>query len=190
MRILKMSEIIDLNEDLSPAISALAHSLSAEIGDDNLPSDKFENVANVLLNGLLDFPKIKAKLSSLIMDGNICIWGKDPEQLQILYHATSSSDKGKPHDHGTSWALYFQVTGVTYMDIYKDALGKNLANEAQKVTLDKTIQMQPGDGIYFPPGSVHSAAHPIAPASWIRLTGQELSKLPRSAYDENTGFKI
>ena len=66
-----MADIIQLDEDLSPAISALAHSLSAEIGDDNVPSDKFENVANILLNGLLDFPKIKSKLSSLLTDGSV-----------------------------------------------------------------------------------------------------------------------
>ena len=185
-----MADIIQLDEDLSPAISALAHSLSAEIGDDNVPSDKFENVANILLNGLLDFPKIKSKLSSLLSDGSVCIWDNNSDQMQILYHATSSPDAGMPHDHGTSWALYFQVSGVTQMTIYKDAAGNNPANEAEQVILNETIQMQPGIGIYFPPGSVHSAAHPTAPASWIRLTGQDLSKLSRRAYDQETGLRI
>ena len=185
-----MTGIIKLDEHLSPAISALAHSLSAEIGDDNLPTNKFENVANTLLNGLLDFPKIKSKLSSLLTDGNACIWGENPDQLQILYHATSSPDHGKPHDHGTSWALYFQVAGVTEMAIYKGADGNNPANEADKVTLDETILMHPGVGIYFPPGSVHSASHPTAPSSWIRLTGQDLSRLSRKAYDSETGLRI
>ena len=185
-----MADIIQLDEDLSPAISALAHSLSAEIGDDNVPSDKFENVANILLNGLLDFPKIKSKLSSLLTDGSVCIWGNDSDQMQILYHATSSPDIGIPHDHGTSWALYFQVSGVTQMTIYKDAAGNYPANEAEQVILDETIQMQPGSGVYFPPGSVHCAAHPAAPASWIRLTGQDLSKLSRRAFDQETGLRI
>ena len=185
-----MANIIQLDEDLSPAISALAHSLSAEIGDDNVPSDRFENVANILLNGLLDFPKIKLKLSSLLTDGSVCIWGNNSDQMQILYHATSSSDAGMPHDHGTSWALYFQVSGVTQMTLYKDAAGNNPANKAGQVILDETIQMQPGIGVYFPPGSVHSAAHPTAPASWIRLTGQDLSKLSRRAFDQETGLRI
>ena len=185
-----MAEIIQLDEDLSPAISALAHSLSAEIGDDNLPSDKFENVANILLNGLLDFPKIKTKLCSLLTDGNVCIWGDNSDQLQILYHATSSPNSGIPHDHGTSWALYFQVSGATQMSVYKDAKGNNPANESDQVKLDEIIQMQPGNGLYFPPGSVHSAAHPTAPASWIRLTGQDLSKLSRRAFDQETGLRI
>ena len=185
-----MADIIQLDEDLSPAISALAHSLSAEIGDDNVPSDKFENVANILLNGLLDFPKIKSKLSSLLSDGSVCIWDNNSDQMQILYHATSSPDAGMPHDHGTSWALYFQVSGVTHMTIYKDAAGNNPANEAEQVILNETIQMQPGIGVYFPPGSVHSAAHPTAPASWIRLTGQDLSKLSRRAFDQETGLRI
>ncbi|MEK9532725.1 MAG: hypothetical protein VW162_07460 [Alphaproteobacteria bacterium] len=184
-----MAEIIQLDEDLSPAISALAHSLSAEIDEDNLPSDKFENVANILLNGLLDFPKIKSKLSSLLTDGKVCIWGDNSDQLQILYHATSKSDTGKPHDHGSSWALYFQVSGVTRMSVYKDALGKKLPNESEKIELDQVFDMKQGTGIYFPPGSVHSAAHPSAPAAWIRLTGQDLAKLPRQVYDENTGLK-
>jgi mannose-6-phosphate isomerase-like protein (cupin superfamily) len=185
-----MADIIQLDEDLSPAISALAHSLSAEIGDDNVPSDKFENVANILLNGLLDFPKIKSKLSSLLSDGSVCIWDNNSDQMQILYHATSSPDAGMPHDHGTSWALYFQVSGVTQMTMYKDAAGNNPANKAERVILNETIQMRPGIGIYFPPGSVHSAAHPTAPASWIRLTGQDLSKLSRRAFDQETGLRI
>ena len=112
-----MSHVIQLDDDLSPSISALAHALSAEISDDNVPSNSFENIANTLLNGLLNFPKIKSKLSQLLSDGNACIWGEDSNKLQILYHATSTPDTGKPHDHGSSWALYFQVTGVTTMNI-------------------------------------------------------------------------
>jgi len=50
--------------------------------------------------------------------------------------------------------------------------------------------MQPGIGIFFPPGSVHSASHPTAPASWIRLTGQDLTQLTRQAYDPETGARI
>ena len=59
-----------------------------------------------------------------------------------------------------------------------------------KIELDKTVEMQSGTGIYFPPGSVHSASHPNAPASWIRLTGQDLGKLPRQIWDEKTGLKV
>jgi len=185
-----MRDALLLDEDLSPSISALAHALSAEIGDDNVPRHTFENAANTLLNGLLNFPKITTKLSHLLSDGRTCIWADDPKKLHILYHATSQPDAGKPHDHGSSWALYFQVTGVTKMNIYKDAVGNNLANQADKIELDKTVEMQSGTGIYFPPGSVHSASHPNAPASWIRLTGQDLGKLPRQMWDERTGLKV
>ena len=41
-----MSHVIQLDDDLSPSISALAHALSAEISDDNVPSNSFENIAN------------------------------------------------------------------------------------------------------------------------------------------------
>ena len=185
-----MSHVIQLDDDLSHSISALAHALSAEISDDNVPSNSFENIANTLLNGLLNFPKIKSKLSQLLSDGNACIWGEDSNKLQILYHATSTPNTGKPHDHGSSWALYFQVTGITTMNIYQDKNGNKPANKATKVVLDQTIEMQPGIGIYFPPGSVHSASHPTAPASWIRLTGQDLTQLSRQAYDAETGARI
>ena len=67
---------------------------------------------------------------------------------------------------------------------------RDRANKAEQVILEETIQMQPGIGVYFPPGSVHSAAHPAASASWIRLTGQDLSKLSRRAYDQETGLRI
>ena len=51
-----MSHVIQLDDDLSHSISALAHALSAEIRDDNVPSDSFENIANTLINVLLNFP--------------------------------------------------------------------------------------------------------------------------------------
>ena len=91
-----MSHVIQLDDDLSPSISALAHALSTEISDDNVPSNSFENIANTLLNGLLNFPKIKSKLSQLLSDGNACIWGEDSNKLQILYHATSTPNTGNP----------------------------------------------------------------------------------------------
>ncbi len=184
-----MSHVIQLDADLSPSISALAHALSREISN-NVPSNNFENTANTLLNGMLDFPKVKSRLSQLVSDGKVCIWGENRNSLQILYHATSVSDFGKPHDHGTSWALYFQVTGITQMNIFKDENGNKTANMAKKVILDKTIHMKQGTGIYFPPGSVHSASHPNAPASWIRLTGEDLSQLSRQAFDEKTGLRL
>ena len=39
-----MSHVIQLDDDLSHSISALAHALSAEISDDNVPSNNFENI--------------------------------------------------------------------------------------------------------------------------------------------------
>ena len=42
-----MSHVIQLDDDLSHSISALAHALSAEISDDNVPSNSFENIANM-----------------------------------------------------------------------------------------------------------------------------------------------
>ena len=50
-----MSHVIQLDDDLSHSISALAHALSAEISDDNVPSDSFENIAHTLINGMLVF---------------------------------------------------------------------------------------------------------------------------------------
>ena len=184
-----MTHVIPLDEDLSPSISALAHALSSEIKN-NMPNNNFENIANTLLSGLIDFPNIKSKLSQLVSDGNVCIWGEDRDELQILYHATSVPDFGKPHDHGRSWALYFQVSGITQMDIFKNEKGIKPANTATKIVLEKTIHMEPRTGIYFPPGSVHSASHPNAPASWIRITGEDLTRLSRQSYDANTGFRL
>ena len=184
-----MTHVIPLDEDLSPSISALAYALSSEI-QNNMPGNNFENIANTLLNGLIDLPNVKSKLSQLVSDGNVCIWGEDKDRLQILYHATSVSDFGKPHDHGRSWALYFQVSGITQMNIFKNEKGIKPANTATKIVLEQTINMEPGTGIYFPPGSVHSASHPNGPASWIRLTGEDLTRLSRQSYDANTGFRL
>ena len=55
------------------------------------------------------------------------------------------------------------------MNIYKDKNGNKPANKATKVVLDQTIEMQPGIGIYFPPGSVHSALTP-----WHQQVGSDL----------------
>ena len=62
-----MTHVISLDEDLSPSISALAYALSNEI-QDNMPGNNFENIANTLLNGLIDLPNVKSKLSQLVSD--------------------------------------------------------------------------------------------------------------------------
>ena len=70
-----MSHVIQLDDDLSHSISALAHALSPEISDDNVPSNSFENIANTLLNGLLNFPKDKIKAVTTPF-GWECVFGE------------------------------------------------------------------------------------------------------------------
>ena len=101
----------------------------------------------------------------------------DPElDFHVLAHVQEGGKTGKPHSHGTSWAIYGNAKAVTGMTEWRRA------NPASDEHYELTMASQYGLGIgqtrAYGPGVIHSTEH--KEKAWvIRVTGTDLDKLPR-----------
>jgi len=101
----------------------------------------------------------------------------DPEtDFYVLAHVQEGNKVGKPHSHGSSWAIYGNAREYTEMTEWRRT---NPAGEdhADLVAASK-YRLGPGQTKAYGPGVIHSTAHPNK--AWvIRVTGTDLDALPR-----------
>ena len=104
-------------------LNELADGIMALIEDE----DPLENSIGVrgaaLIQEFLLQPGVEQSLAVLDVEKKVRLWGNKGSGMQILFHGADTPKKGSPHDHGQSWALYFQVTGITKMTTYKRVIG-------------------------------------------------------------------
>ena len=114
----------------------------------------------------------------------------DPETgFYVNAHGTDEGNrKGKPHDHGQSWAVYGQATGLTNMTVW-DRTDDGSDPKLAQITERETFPLTPGKAALFDTGIIHSTAHPTA-ARWVRVTGTNLDLIERHAYDPERHRKI
>jgi hypothetical protein len=101
----------------------------------------------------------------------------DPElDFHVLAHVQEGGKTGKPHSHGTSWAIYGNAMNLTEMTEYRRV---NPESEENVVLAPASkYALRPGQTRAYGPGVIHSTAHPQK--AWvIRVTGTDLDKLPR-----------
>lgn len=107
----------------------------------------------------------------------------DPDtDVYVMAHGTDQGNrKGKPHDHGASWAVYGQAIGTTNMTVWERTDDRS---EEGKATVEDIHEfpLEPGKAALFDTGIIHSTAHPD-PARWVRVTGTDLDTIERYAYD-------
>ncbi len=92
----------------------------------------------------------------------------------ILGHVYHEAKRVSPHDHGSTWAIYGQVTGESIMDewtILEDAVG----DQPGLVKLSHTYRLKPGEAHLYNEGVLH-APRREAPAKLIRVEGGHLGK--------------
>ncbi|HUZ66496.1 MAG TPA: hypothetical protein VMU56_02415 [Beijerinckiaceae bacterium] len=101
----------------------------------------------------------------------------DPElDFYVLAHVQAAGQKGKPHDHGSSWAVYGNAAGTTRMTDWRRVnAGDEDHAELEPV---KTYDLKPGEAFYFGPHVLHSTEH-IEKAWVVRVTGTDLDAIPR-----------
>ena len=105
---------------------------------------------------------------------------EDPELgFCICGHVYAGPADGAPHDHGPSWAIYGQATGITEMTDWR-IVKKGKDGEPTLVEPAKTYLMQPGDAHLYDVGDVHSPKR-SAPVTLIRIEGQNLDRVQRSS---------
>jgi hypothetical protein len=101
----------------------------------------------------------------------------DPEtDFYVLAHVQEGNKVGKPHSHGSSWAIYGNAREYTEMTEWRrtNPVGED---HAELVATSK-YRLGPGQTKAYGPGVIHSTAHPNK--AWvIRVTGTDLDALPR-----------
>ena len=104
---------------------------------------------------------------------------EDPEiGFCICGHVNEDKAVGKPHDHGSSWAIYGQAVGTTEMTDWK-IIRKGESEAPSLVEPVRTYVMKPGDCQVYDVGFVHSPNRQ-APTKLIRIEGANLDNVKRS----------
>lgn len=101
----------------------------------------------------------------------------DPDlDFYVLAHVQEGGKIGKPHSHGSSWAIYGNAWNVTEMTEWRRV---NPADEENAVLESASkYELHPGQTRAYGPNVIHSTRHPQK--AWvIRVTGTDLDKLPR-----------
>jgi hypothetical protein len=101
----------------------------------------------------------------------------DPElDYYVLAHVQEGGKKGKPHSHGTSWAVYGNAKNVTDMTEWRRANPETDSHIEWAAAA--RYGLGPGQTRGYGPNVVHSTEH--KQKAWvIRVTGTDLDKLPR-----------
>lgn len=101
----------------------------------------------------------------------------DPEtDFYVLAHVQEGNKAGKPHSHGTSWAIYGNARNLTEMTEWRRVNPEG--EDAMVLEAASKYALGPGQTKAYGPGVIHSTAHPEK--AWvIRVTGTDLDKLPR-----------
>lgn len=101
----------------------------------------------------------------------------DPElDFYVLAHVQEPGKTGKPHSHGSSWAIYGNAKAVTDMTEWRRVNSEKDAH--YELVASSKYGLGPGQTRAYGPNVIHSTAH--KEKAWvIRITGTNLDKLPR-----------
>ena len=139
-------------------------------------SDALERIAE-RLGRLLSNPAFVSETFSDDMPPGRRVLHHDPEtDFYVLAHVQEGQKIGKPHSHGSSWAIYGNAREHTEMTEWCRI---NPESEAHAVLQPMSrYRLGPGQTKAYGPGVIHSTAHPKR--AWvIRVTGTDLDVLPR-----------
>jgi hypothetical protein len=132
-----------------------------------------------MVTDYLSDPQVRAYVQGLDVSSKVRLWGTPKQGMQILLHGADRPKKGAPHDHGESWALYYQVEGFTEMTSYHRLTGEQGQPGPAALEVFDVQKVQPGYAMFFGPHMIHSTRHPESPARWIRVTGDDLDYATR-----------
>ena len=98
----------------------------------------------------------------------------------VVTHRFEGAKTGEPHDHGATWSIYGQVSGVTHMVDYdvRQAPGPDADG---LVTPRREYAMHPGDVHLYLLGDVHRPSR-TATTQLLRLEGVNMVRMPRPKY--------
>lgn len=104
------------------------------------------------------------------------LWHDPETDVYVLAHVQPGGHAGRPHSHGSSWAIYGTARGCTDMTEWRRANPEN--EEHAELAQTDAYRLGPGDTRAYGPHVIHATAHP-EPSWVIRVTGTDLDALPR-----------
>ena len=105
--------------------------------------------------------------------------------FQVLAHVNEKPRVSPPHNHGQSWAIYGQAIGHTDMTDYRRIDDGNDPKHA-RLEATRRYRLGPGEVGIYRRGDIHSIDYP-AGSRFIRITGTNLDRIVREAFDPVTG---
>jgi hypothetical protein len=164
---------------MSYTLSRLAADIRETLKADNGPQGKAK-VATFVSRALTDQAFIAAELKERAPGAHPRqVLYEDPELgFCICGHVYDGPANGSPHDHGSSWAIYGQATGVTEMTDWR-IVEEGKGEAPTLVEPVRTYNMRPGDAHLYDVGAVHSPKR-AAPVKLIRIEGKNLDHVKRS----------
>jgi predicted metal-dependent enzyme (double-stranded beta helix superfamily) len=99
----------------------------------------------------------------------------------ICAHVYKGVNEAPPHDHGNTWAIYGQATGITVMTEY-DKLQEPEGDQPGKVKPVKFYDLAPGMAVVYPTGRLHSPRRD-GDTRLIRIEGKDLMTVSRESYE-------
>jgi predicted metal-dependent enzyme (double-stranded beta helix superfamily) len=142
-----------------------------------------ENLDRVrcLLEPLLVDEEFVAEHLGPEFDSNREILYQDPELgFCILAHAYHGANEAPPHDHGPTWAIYGQSSGVTHMTEFRK-LAEASADAPGKVEPTGAYDLEPGMAVAYPKGALHAPKRE-GDTRLIRMEGSDVTRLKRDKY--------
>jgi hypothetical protein len=129
------------------------------------------------LRDLLSNPAFVAETFNEDMPPGRRVLHHDPEtDFYVLAHVQEGQKVGKPHSHGTSWAVYGNARAYTEMTEWRRTNPES--EEHAVLEAVSKYRLGPGQTRAYGPGVIHSTAHPEK--AWvIRVTGTDLDRLTR-----------
>ena len=142
--------------------------------------ENLDEVRKVVEKYLNDADFVQQQLGPDFDDARDVLY-EDPDLgFCICRHVFKGHNEAPPHDHGPTWAIYGQATGVTTMTEFK--MVEPPQGEAPgKVEPTKTYDLEPGMAVAYPAGALHSPRRE-GDTRLIRMEGQDVTKVSRDAY--------
>jgi predicted metal-dependent enzyme (double-stranded beta helix superfamily) len=138
-----------------------------------------EKVAQLLSEVLSDQEFVEANVGPGTSDRQLLY--EDPDLgFAILAHSYSDARTSSPHDHGPTWAIYGQASGVTEMTEW-DVVEPASQEKTGLAKVNHIYNLEPGQAKVYNEGVLHSPRRET-PTRLIRIEGLNMDKQKRFAY--------
>ena len=161
---------------MSYTLERLAQDCRQALQADPGPAGR-EKVRQAVERALKDAAFVEKHLGQATKERDVIY--EDPDLgFCICAHVYSDARRGKPHDHGPTWAIYGQAVGETEMTDWRIVQPGN-GDQPAKVEQVKSYVMTPGDVHLYNVGDVHAPLR-NGPTKLIRVEGVDTMKVKRT----------